>query len=181
MLIFQYQGNITKSSFHIQNCWKHEIKKLWIWKIHALIQVGHICSSNDLTVNFPVQTLQFFKEMSLLQTLSWLWLFIALEFCNNFCTLRSWIVRAYFRAYFLSSDIEHTNELYAPCQSSAIRGNHVERTCKVSGNGQFLYIYRRSATAREQPIPFTTALHCTALHWCLPHEKSVGFHIRRWF
>ena len=42
MLIFQYKGNITKCRQRIQNC-SHmsKKKKMLIWKMHALIQVGN--------------------------------------------------------------------------------------------------------------------------------------------
>ena len=68
----------------------------------------YICSSYDLTIDFQVQTVKKCYRFKLYLDLGW---FIAFEFCNTFCTLRSWIkVRSYFWAYFpskLTSSVLH--------------------------------------------------------------------------
>ena len=69
--IFLSQGNISKpvGPTACAGPYRTDAKCVFLrgeWTIHA-------CSSKDLTVNFKVQTWQFFKEILWLQMLSWPW------------------------------------------------------------------------------------------------------------
>ena len=87
--IFLSQGNISKpvGPTAVAGPLKINAKCVFLrgeWTIHA-------CSSKDLTVNFKVQTWQFFQEILWLKCCLDLGRFTALGVCDYFCTLRSWI------------------------------------------------------------------------------------------
>ena len=87
--IFLSQGNISKpvGPTACAGPYRTDAKCVFLrgeWTIHA-------CSSKDLTVNYKVQTWQFFQEILWLKCCLDLGRFTALWVCDGFCTLRSWI------------------------------------------------------------------------------------------
>ena len=84
--IFLSQGNISKPVGPTAGAGPHrtDAKCVFLrgeWTFHA-------CSSKDLTVNFKVQTWQFFQEILWLKCCLDLGRFTALGVCDYFCTLR---------------------------------------------------------------------------------------------